>query len=64
VARKLAALEAHRSQLLSTMAVDLDSPEGETQLATFRSRVHDKLIEHGLIAGVTQGEAFKAITDV
>jgi LmbE family N-acetylglucosaminyl deacetylase len=64
VARKLAALEAHRSQLLSTMAVDLDSPEGEAQLATFRSRVHDKLIEHGLIAGVTQGEAFKAITDV
>ncbi len=64
VARKLGALEAHRSQLLSTMFVDLDSPEGETQLAAFRSRVRDRLIEHGQLAGVPWGEAFKSITDL
>ncbi len=64
VARKLAALEAHRSQLLSTMFVDLDSPEGEAQLSGFRARVHERLIADGQIAGVGQGEAFKAITDL
>jgi LmbE family N-acetylglucosaminyl deacetylase len=64
VARKLAALEAHRSQLLSTMFVDLDSAEGEAQLATFRARVRDRLVEHGQLAGVPWGEAFKALTDL
>jgi LmbE family N-acetylglucosaminyl deacetylase len=64
VARKLAALEAHRSQLLSTMSVDLDSADGEAQLAGFRGRVHDRLVTHGLIAGVDRGEAFKLITAV
>ncbi len=63
-ARKLAALEAHRSQLLSTMYVDLDSDEGEAQLADFRSRVRRKLVADGQIGGVAQGEAFKAITDL
>ena len=64
VARKLAALEAHRSQLLSTMFVDLESPEGEAQLATFRAKVRDRLVEHGQFAGVPWGEAFKALTDL
>ena len=63
-ARKLAALEAHRSQLLSTMGVDLDSDEGETQLSDFRSRVRQRLVAHGQIAGVAQAEAFKAITEL
>jgi LmbE family N-acetylglucosaminyl deacetylase len=63
-ARKLAALEAHRSQLLSTMGVDLDSDEGETQLSDFRSRVRQRLVAHGQIAGVVQAEAFKAITEL
>jgi LmbE family N-acetylglucosaminyl deacetylase len=63
-ARKLAALEAHRSQLLSTMGVDLDSDEGETQLSEFRSRVRQRLVAHGQIAGVVQAEAFKAITEL
>jgi LmbE family N-acetylglucosaminyl deacetylase len=63
-ARKLAALEAHRSQLLSTMGVDLDSDEGETQLSDFRSRVRQRLMAHGQIAGVVQAEAFKAITEL
>ena len=64
VARKLAALEAHRSQLRSTMFVELGSAEGEAQLAAFRSRVNERLVAHGRIAGVPKGEAFKAITDL
>jgi LmbE family N-acetylglucosaminyl deacetylase len=64
VARKLAALEAHRSQLRSTMFVELESAEGEAQLAAFRARVNERLVAHGRIAGVPRGEAFKAITDV
>jgi LmbE family N-acetylglucosaminyl deacetylase len=63
-ARKLAALEAHRSQLVSTMGVDLDSDEGETQLSDFRSRVRQRLVAHGQIAGVVQAEAFKAVTEL
>jgi LmbE family N-acetylglucosaminyl deacetylase len=64
VDRKLAALEAHVSQLRSTMLVDPDSPEAEAQLAAFRGRVRDRLAEHGKLAGVPQGEAFKAITQL
>jgi LmbE family N-acetylglucosaminyl deacetylase len=64
VARKLAALEAHRSQLLSTMAVDLGSPEGNAQLAAFRDRVRARLADHGALAGVPRGEAFKALRDL
>jgi LmbE family N-acetylglucosaminyl deacetylase len=62
VAAKLAALEAHASQLRSTMFVDPASPEAEAQLAAFRQRVRDRLAEHGALGGVAQGEAFKAIT--
>jgi LmbE family N-acetylglucosaminyl deacetylase len=64
VARKLEALEAHRSQLRSTMLVDAGAPEGDAQLAAFRARVRDRLVEHGRVAGVPKGEAFKAITDL
>jgi LmbE family N-acetylglucosaminyl deacetylase len=64
VARKLAALEAHRSQLRSTMFVELESAEGEAQLAAFRARVHERLAAHGKVAGIARGEAFKAITDL
>jgi len=64
VGRKLAALEAHRSQLLSTMAVDLGSPEGEAQLVAFRDRVRTRLADHGALAGVPRGEAFKALRDL
>jgi LmbE family N-acetylglucosaminyl deacetylase len=62
VARKLAALEAHRSQLRSTMFVDESDPAAEAQLAAFRDRVRARLAEHGALGGVAQGEAFKAIT--
>jgi LmbE family N-acetylglucosaminyl deacetylase len=62
VERKLAALEAHRSQLVSTMFVDPGSPDADRQLTNFRTRVRDRLAEHGRLAGVPAGEAFKAIT--
>jgi hypothetical protein len=46
------------------MFVDLDSPDGEAQLGAFRARVRERLVEHGQLAGVPWGEAFKAITDL
>jgi len=61
---KLAALESHRSQLVSTMFIDAASPEHEQQREAFRARVRDKLAEHGALAGIPQGEAFKAITEL
>jgi LmbE family N-acetylglucosaminyl deacetylase len=64
VARKLAALEAHRSQLRSTMRVEVESAEVEAQLAAFRARVNERLAEHGKRAGIPRGEAFKAITNL
>ncbi|HEX6238483.1 MAG TPA: PIG-L deacetylase family protein [Acidimicrobiales bacterium] len=62
VARKLAALEAHRSQLLSTMAVEVGAPEGDAQLERFRRRVRERLVEHGALAELPLGEAFRALT--
>jgi len=59
---KLAALLAHRSQLRSTMHVD--DPDSTAQLDRFRSEVFGVLAEHGALAGLTHGEAFKAITDL
>ena len=59
-ARKLAALMAHTSQLHSTM--DISDPQAATEIAEFRDRVLGRLAEHGGLAGVERGEAFKAIT--
>ena len=64
VARKLAALEAHDSQMRSTMQVEVGTGDAATQLAAFRQRVRDRLAVHGALAGVPLGEAFAAITDV
>jgi LmbE family N-acetylglucosaminyl deacetylase len=64
VARKLAALEAHRSQMLSTMFVEVGSDEGQAQLTAFHNRVRERLVEHGQLAGVPCGEAYKAIRDL
>jgi LmbE family N-acetylglucosaminyl deacetylase len=64
LARKLAALEAHRSQLRSTMGVDEASPDRQAQLEAFHDRVRARLAEHGGLAGVPYGEAFKALTDL
>lgn len=59
---KIAALLRHRSQFRSTMSVD--DPEAHDQLDAFRQRVQDRLTEHGRLAGIPSGEAFKAITEL
>jgi LmbE family N-acetylglucosaminyl deacetylase len=64
LARKLAALEAHDSQMRSTMRVEAGTDDAATQLAAFHRRVRDRLTDHGALAGVPLGEAFAAITDV
>jgi LmbE family N-acetylglucosaminyl deacetylase len=60
--RKINALLAHRSQLRSTMGID--DPGSAQQIDAFRERVLADLAAQGMLAGVTHGEAFKAITDV
>jgi LmbE family N-acetylglucosaminyl deacetylase len=62
IERKTAALLAHRTQLRSTMGIDV----GDTgaQAAAFGERVLARLAEHGALAGLPQGEAFKAISDL
>jgi LmbE family N-acetylglucosaminyl deacetylase len=64
LARKLAALEAHRSQLRSTMSVDVGAPDAAAQLDAFHQRVRARLVEHGALAGVELGEAFKLVADL
>jgi LmbE family N-acetylglucosaminyl deacetylase len=58
---KLAALEAHRSQLLSTMKIEVGSADEAAQREAFRDEVRTALREHGALAGITYGEAFKLI---
>lgn len=57
---KLAALLEHRSQLRSTMGIE-DGAAG-VEVEAFRERLLDRLSEHGQLAGLAQGEAFKLIT--
>jgi len=63
---KLAALHAHRSQLVSTMGIDETATAGEVERkrAAFDERTLVGLIEHGALEGVAQGEAFKLIDDL
>jgi LmbE family N-acetylglucosaminyl deacetylase len=56
---KVAALLAHKSQLVTTM--DITDSEAVEQTEAFRSRVRERLAEHGAWAGVGSGEAFAAI---
>ncbi len=58
---KLNALLAHRSQFRSTMHVEDDDPDA---LAPFRSRVLTRLQEHGALAGLALGEAFKLVENL
>jgi hypothetical protein len=44
--------------------VEQGSAGYDEQLAAFRDRVRDRLAEHGALAGIRQGEAFKAILDL
>jgi LmbE family N-acetylglucosaminyl deacetylase len=64
LARKLAALEAHRSQLRSTMHVEVGTEREAGQREAFRARVRARLAEDGGMAGVPLGEAFAALTDL
>lgn len=61
VEAKLAALMEHRSQFRSTMSID--DPQDEAQVAAFRERVLDRLAEHGALARISEGEAFKLVTE-
>jgi LmbE family N-acetylglucosaminyl deacetylase len=60
--RKLAALLAHESQFRSTMRIDA-ADDGEQRRA-FDQRIRRRLAEQGALAGVTEGEAFKALRDL
>jgi LmbE family N-acetylglucosaminyl deacetylase len=59
---KLAALFAHESQFRSTMAIETGDPGHQRQ--AFVDRITQRLAEHGALAGVGAGEAFKAIRDL
>jgi LmbE family N-acetylglucosaminyl deacetylase len=63
---KLAALRAHKSQLLSTMGIDERATiaEVEAQRAAFADRVQAQLAAHGALGSVAAGEAFKRIADL
>jgi LmbE family N-acetylglucosaminyl deacetylase len=63
---KLAALHAHISQLLSTMDIDeaASADEVERQRQAFDERTRAGLAEHGALADVAQGEAFKLLDDL
>ena len=59
---KLAALMEHRSQLRSTMHIE--QPDDTAQVDAFRARLLERLAEHGAIAGLASGEAFKLVTQL
>jgi LmbE family N-acetylglucosaminyl deacetylase len=59
---KLAALFAHESQFRSTMAIEVG--DGGSQRQAFVDRITRRLAEHGALAGVGAGEAFKALLDL
>ncbi len=57
---KLAALLEHRSQFRSTMHID--DPDAADEVEAFRARMLERLGEHGRLAGLALGEAFKLVT--
>ncbi|MGH9065957.1 MAG: PIG-L deacetylase family protein [Acidimicrobiales bacterium] len=59
---KLAALLAHHSQYRSTMQIE--DPSSNDEVDGFRSRVMERLAEHGRLAGLTAGEAFKLVSRI
>ncbi len=63
VEAKLAALHAHKSQLLSTMDIDERATinEVERQRQAFDERVRSDLADQGRLESVPEGEAFKRI---
>jgi LmbE family N-acetylglucosaminyl deacetylase len=61
-AAKIAALLEHRSQFVTTMAID-DADSGE-QLQQFRDRVFARMRAHGEKVSVSFAEAFKLVDDL
>jgi LmbE family N-acetylglucosaminyl deacetylase len=61
---KLAALLEHRTQLRSTMHIEVGADDEEDQRERFRRRVLDRLATFGRTAGVAYGEGFKRIDDL
>jgi LmbE family N-acetylglucosaminyl deacetylase len=59
---KVDALLAHRSQFITTHDIP-DGDDGEAA-AAFRARIHDRAAAVGATAGVSAGEAFKALTEL
>jgi LmbE family N-acetylglucosaminyl deacetylase len=58
---KLAALLEHRTQLRSTMHIELGADNEEEQRAHFRRRVLDRLATFGRTAGIAYAEGFRRI---
>ncbi|MPY92565.1 MAG: PIG-L family deacetylase [Acidimicrobiia bacterium] len=61
-AHKVEALLAHKSQFASTMGIG--PSDGGQERDAFAERIRSRLAEHGSMAGVAEGEAFKAITQL
>ena len=61
---KLAALLEHRTQLRSTMHIEVGAHDEEEQREHFNRRVLDRLATFGRTAGVAYGEGFKRIDDL
>jgi LmbE family N-acetylglucosaminyl deacetylase len=61
---KLAALLEHRSQLRSTMHIEVGTAQETDQRERFRRRVLDRLATFGRTAGVALGEGFKRVDDL
>jgi LmbE family N-acetylglucosaminyl deacetylase len=61
---KLAALYEHRSQLRSTMQIEVGAPDEQDHRERFRRRVLDRLATFGRQAGMAHGEGFKRIDDL
>ncbi|MDY7101216.1 MAG: PIG-L family deacetylase [Actinomycetota bacterium] len=61
---KVAALLAHESQYETTMEIGDDPGAAQRQRDEFAARVQRKAAEHGALADVALGEAFKLIDDV
>ena len=59
---KLSALLEHRSQFRSTMRIE--DPTARDQVESFRTRTLERLGEHGRLAGVALGEAFKLVRNL
>ena len=64
VETKLAALLEHRSQLRSTMHIEVGADDEDEQRDRFRRRVIDRLATFGRTVGVAHGEGFKRIDDL